>query len=120
MKAQSLERTILKAIAKVKPHDWLPCSNGDLRLRMRDIEAEALNASMNSIIEACIFLLGNEYILLGKREAGGKRLPFDLQKQSDEGYLSNFFGRGSFELKLTHQGRKHLEEGDPTNVKAEP
>src|SRR5216683_5353761 len=78
MKAQSLERTIVKAIARVKPDDWLPCSIGDLRLRMRDIEAEALNASMNSIIETCIFLLENGYILVGKKEGGGKRLPFDL------------------------------------------
>jgi hypothetical protein len=119
MKAQSLEWTILKAIARVRPDDWLPCSLGDLRLRMRDIEADALNASMNSIIEACIFLLENGFVLLGKREGGGKRLPFDLQKQLDEGYLSNFFGRGSFELKLTHPGRKHLEEADATNGKAE-
>jgi len=120
MKAQSLEWTILKAIARVRPDEWLPCSLGDLRLRMRDIEADALNASMNSIVEACIFLLENGYILLGKREAGGKRLPFDLQKQLDEGYISNFFGRASFELKLTHQGRKHIEESEPAMAGAEP
>lgn len=120
MKAQSLEWTILKAIARVRPDDWLPCSLGDLRLRMRDIEEDALNASMNSIVEACIFLLENGHILLSKREGGSKWLPFDLQKQADEGYLSNFFGRGSFELKLTHQGRKHLEKADPTNAQAEP
>jgi hypothetical protein len=58
--------------------------------------------------------------LLGKREDGGKRLPFDLQKQLDEGYISNFFGRSSFELKLTHQGRRHLEECEPTTGSAEP
>src|SRR6267154_5853684 len=120
MKAQSLEWTILKAVARVWPDDWLPCSLGDLRVRMRDIEADALNASMNSIVEACIFLLENGHILLGKREGGGRRLSFDRQKQADEGYLSNFFGRSSFELKLTHQGRKHLEETDPANAQAEP
>ena len=111
---------MLKAIARVRSDDWLPCSLGDLRIRMRDIEADALNASMNSIVEACIFLLENKYIFLGKREGGAKRLPFDIQKQSDEGYLSSFFGRGSFELKLTHQGRKYLEGAEPTNAKAEP
>jgi hypothetical protein len=120
MKAQSLEWTILKVIARARPDDWLPCSFGDLRLRMRDIEPDALNASMNSIIETCIFLLENGHILLGKREGGGKRLPFDLQKQADERYLSDFFGRGSFELKLTHQGRKHLEEAGTNNAKPEP
>ena len=86
---------------------------------MRDIEADALNASMNSIVEACIFLMENGNILLGKRE-GGERLPFDLQKQSDEGYLSNFFGRGSFELKVTHQGRKRLEENEENRSGTEP
>ena len=59
-------------------------------------------------------------MLLGKREDGVRRLPFDLQKQFDEGYVSNFFGRGSFELKVTHQGRKHLEESEHSRAVTEP
>lgn len=79
---------------------------------MKDIDSDALNASMNSIVEAAVFLVNEGYVLLGKREDGGKRLPFDLQKQLDEGYISNFFGRGSFELKLTHEGRRYIGEGE--------
>jgi pyrimidine deaminase RibD-like protein len=79
---------------------------------MREIDGDALNASISSIAEAAVFLLEQGYILLGKREDGGKRLRFDLQKQSDEGYISNFFGRGSFELRLTHEGRRHISEGE--------
>lgn len=112
MNPRNLELAILKAIARVTSDDWLPCSIGDLRLRMREIESEAINASINNIAEAAVFLLEQGYILLGKREDGGKRLPFDLQRQSDEGYISNFFGRGSFELRLTHEGRKHISEGE--------
>ena len=112
MNPRNLESAILKAIARVRPDEWLPCSLGDLRLRMKDIDSDALNASMNSIVEAAVFLVQEGYVLLGKREDGGKRLPFDLQKQFDEGYISNFFGRGSFELKLTHEGRRYISEAE--------
>ena len=95
MKAQSLEWTILKAIARVRPDDWLPCSLGDLRLRMRDIEADALNASMNSIVEACIFLLENGYIRIWSANNYGvdakvdrRRTPLDCVRVGGEaGYI---------------------------------
>ena len=113
MKARDLEGSILKAIARVRSDDWLPCSLGDLRNRMREFDADAGNASINSIAEAAISLNQDGHMLLGKRDDGGRRSAFDVQKQFDEGYISNFFGRGSFELKLTHQGRKQMEESDP-------
>lgn len=59
-------------------------------------------------------------MLLGKREDGITRLQFDLQKQFDQGYVSSFFCRGSFELKLTHQGRKHLEESEQSRAGTGP
>ena len=84
------------------------------------MEPDAGNASVNSIAEAAISLNQEGHLLLGKREDGGRRLSFDLQKQFDEGYVSNFFGRGSFELKVTHQGRKHLEETGQSRGGTEP
>jgi len=88
MNSKNLESAILKAVARVRPDKWLPCSLGDLRLRMKDFDSDAVNASMNSIMEAAAFLVDEGYVLLGKRVDGGRRLPFDLQKQFDEGALN--------------------------------
>jgi hypothetical protein len=120
MKAHNLELAILTAVARVRNDEWLPCSLGDLRNRLREANPDAGNASINSISEAAISLNQEGHLLLGKREDGVRRLPFDLQKQFDEGYISNFFCRGSFELKVTHQGRKHLEEREQGRAAIEP
>jgi len=118
--ARNLELAILRAVARVRDDEWLPCSLGDLRNGLREVNPEAGNASFNSIAEAAISLNHEGHLLLGKREHGVRRLPFDLQRQLDEVYISNFFGRGSFELKLTHQGRKYLEESQLDTRNAQP
>jgi len=87
---------------------------------MREIDTDAANASINSIAEAIISLAQEGNLLLGKREPSGKRLSFDFQKQLDEGYIDNFFGRDSFELKLTHQGRSPIGERGPSTPADEP
>jgi len=120
MKAHNLELAILTAVARVRNDEWLPCSFGDLGNRLREVNPDAANTSINSISEAAISLNQEGHLLLGKRADGVTRLPFDLHKQFDEGYVSNFFGRGSFELKVTHQGRKHLEESEHSRAVAEP
>jgi len=119
MKARSLELAILTAVARVRNDEWLPCSFGDLRYRLREVDADAGNASDNSISEAAISLNQAGHLLLGKRESI-RRLPFDLQRQFDQEYVSSFFCRGSFELKLTHQGRKHLEESEQSRAGTGP
>src|SRR5258708_25563199 len=81
---------------------------------MREIDTDAANVSINGIAEAVRSLAQEGHLLVGKREDGGKRLPLDFQKQLDEGYVSNYFARGTFELKLSHQGRKQLDnDGTP-------
>jgi pyrimidine deaminase RibD-like protein len=80
---------------------------------MREIDTDAANANINSIAEAIISLAQEGALLVGKREQGSKRLPFDFQKQLDEGYVANFFARDGFEIKLSHQGRKRVVENGP-------
>ena len=77
---------------------------------MREIDTDAAQAPINTIAEAIIFLAQRGYLLAEKREHGGKRLPFNLHKQLDQGYIAGFFGGESFELKLTHQGRSRIDE----------
>jgi pyrimidine deaminase RibD-like protein len=112
MTAQKLELAILGAVGKVSVDEWVPCTVADLRNLMTQIDVEAANATINGIAEAVISLAQAGYLLAGKREDGGRRLPFDLQKQFDEGYISNFFARRGFELKLSHEGRKYISAGE--------
>lgn len=119
MNPRILEKTILNAVAKVKPDDWLACSVGDLRNRMGEIDANAANTTMNTIADAILFLAQDNALLVGKRQDGGKRLPLDVQRQLDHEYVSNFFGRGSFEIKLTHEGRKRTSPGLPETGSSE-
>jgi hypothetical protein len=120
MKARDLELAILTAVDRVRDDEWLPCSLGDLRNRLREVNPDAGNASVNSISGAAISMNQEGHLLLGKWEDGIRRLPFDLRRQLDEGYVSNFFCRGSFELKVTHQGRKHLEKSEQNTATTEP
>lgn len=71
MRARNLEWAILKAVARVSNDEWLPCSLGDLRNRLREVDPEAGNVSLNSIAEASISLYQEGHLLLGK--VGGVR-----------------------------------------------
>jgi hypothetical protein len=117
MNPQQLEAAILNSIDRAGTDDWLPCSIRDLRYRMKEIDNDVANATINSIAEAILSLTQEGTLLLGKREHGGKRLPFDFQKQVDQGYVATFFARDSFELKLSHQGGKvaQNEESKPAD-----
>ncbi len=113
MSPEALESTILNAVARATTDDWLACSVGDLRNRIREIDSDAANATINGIADAILSLAQDNALLVGKREDGGRRLSFDFQRRPDQGYISNFFGRGSFEIKLTHEGRTRISEGAP-------
>jgi hypothetical protein len=113
MKLQQLESAILDAISRVRTDGWVPCSIENLRNRMEEIDTDAANASISNITEAIISLAQEGHLLVGKREDGGKRILLDSQKRLDEGYVTNFFALGTFELKLSHQGRERVAADGP-------
>jgi len=108
MNPQLLKLAILNAIARATADDWLTCSIGSLRNLIREVDTTAANATITTIADAMISLAQEGALLLGKREDGGKRLSFDFQRQLDEGYISNFFVRDSFDCKITHGGRNSV------------
>lgn len=112
---RDLEFALLKAIANAKSDEWLPLSIGVLRNRIRDVDSAAANETINRYIDAIASLGAENVLLIRKGEDGGRPVPFDSQKQNDDGYTSNFFARGDFEPKLTHEGRKRLAEA-PTQA----
>lgn len=112
---RDLEVALLRAIANARSDEWLPLSIGGLRNRLRDVDSAAANETINRYIDAIASLGSENVLLIRKREDGGRPVPFDFQRQNDDGYTSNFFARGDFELKLTHEGRKRLAEA-PTQA----
>ena len=105
-----LEITLLKAIANARSDDWLPLSIGGLRNRMREFDGAAADETINRFIDAIASLGVENVLLIRKRAEGGRPVPFDFQRQNDDGYTDAFFARGDFELKLTHEGRKRITE----------
>jgi serine/threonine protein kinase len=104
-----LEEAILRAVAAVWNDEWVQCSFGDLRNRIAAINAQAANENINVIIDALVALGVQGQLDLGKF-GGRQRLAFDFDRQKDSKYLNQFFGVGSFDLKLTHTGRKRIAQ----------
>jgi hypothetical protein len=44
MKAHNRELAILTAVARGRNDEWLPCSLGDLRNRLREVDRDAVDA----------------------------------------------------------------------------
>jgi diguanylate cyclase (GGDEF)-like protein len=55
-------------------------------------------------------LANDRSLLVQKHDFAPRAVPFDLQRRNDETYRNHFFGQGSFQLRLTHEGRRTLED----------
>ena len=108
IKTERLEWALLRAVSNASADDWVQLSLGELRNRLKDVDADAATEKINSIADAFISLAGEQALLMRKYEGGGRPLSFDFQRQNDEGYTSNFFSRDHFDVKLTHEGRRRI------------
>jgi hypothetical protein len=82
------EVALIRAIAKARSDEWLPLSIGGLRNRLRDVDNAAANESINRYIDAISSLGLENVLLIRKREDGGRPVPFDFQRQNDDGYTT--------------------------------
>jgi diguanylate cyclase (GGDEF)-like protein len=62
------------------------------------------------LCDAILYLAAEGSLLVQKHDYAPRPVPFDLQRRNDETYRNHFFGQGSFQLRLTHEGRRTLED----------
>lgn len=106
---EHLERLVLEAVAKVGRDAWVPFSVGELRNRVAEADKQAGDASPTELVETVIALeAGNQLSIQKWQGSPAILVPYDRASSQREIDGSAFFFRGSFELRLTHDGRKTL------------
>ncbi len=103
-----LEVAILRAVA-IFVVAKLQCTYAELGNRVAEVDAEAANENINLVTHTVVSLGVQRHLDLAKIEAG-RRFMFDFQRQKDDKYLNEFFGVGTFDLRLTHDGKKRVEQ----------
>lgn len=110
MNPQRLELCILDTAARIGTDQWLPSSIAEFRNRIATIAAAAANTPREEIEQAIIFLATKGYLLVRKWKDSVGWQSFDFQNQHDETYVGAFFYQDEFQLKVTHEGRRHLAD----------
>jgi uncharacterized protein (TIGR02391 family) len=111
VEAVRLEKLVAKAIAGVGRSEWVPFSIAELRNRIGEFDAEARGTSVSELVEAVMALESNCLISIRKVQGSPAIVvPYDRTKSQEETYRNYYFCRGAFELRMTHEGRKTLNE----------
>ena len=111
LNANRLEELIIQAIDIVSSDEWVPMSVANLVNRIAELDRSSVGTSTTSLIEAVIFLASQDLISLGKYQGAPPiYVPYDRAKSQENVYRESYFGRGTFNLRLTHQGRKYLSD----------
>jgi hypothetical protein len=116
-----LENLVPIAISKVSRTDWVPLSISDLRNRITEISRAA--PDWTELLDAVAALEANGRMQMQKWQGpsgSAIRVPYDPLRSREQRCRSTYFCRGSFQLRLTHEGRKMLEQGKPTEPTAFP
>jgi len=111
LNANRLEELIIRAINTVSGDERVPMSVTDLRNRIAELDPSSADTSITGLIEAVVFLESQDLISLGKHQGDPPiYVPYDRAKSRESVYIGSYFGRGTFNLRLTHQGRKRLSD----------
>jgi serine/threonine protein kinase len=104
-----LENAILRTIEKLRADDWVEFTLGTLRNRLSDIETNLGLATEGEMV-GCICSLEAKSLIDVHKFTDARFVPLLREKSSDDHYRVQFFGIGSFELRISHEGRKVIAE----------
>jgi len=111
---EKLEILILRAVSKVSISDWVPMSIGELRSRLGELDQETASASTSELTDAAGAVYDQGLLKLQKVV---NSVDLDYRDIKNNPTVRDFFwARGSFQLRLTHQGRKALGNPSPATI----
>lgn len=102
-----LEKAILKILSSARSDDWVSFTMGDMLSRLAQPDILLTGVSPSEIME-CIASLESRQLLIARKYRGSQYESFPRSARGNDFYMNQFFGIGSFELKLTHEGRKAI------------
>lgn len=115
-----LEKAILTVITGISRDDWAQFTMGSLRARLNECDVALVKASDGEIVD-CICSLEKSSLIAARKTIS--TYPFTRAQAEEERYRHQFFWIGSFELKITHEGRKvlgHIEVKVADNIANPP
>jgi diguanylate cyclase (GGDEF)-like protein len=100
-----LEKAVLTVITGVSLDGWVQFNMGSLRARLDEFDVALVKASDGEIVD-CICSLEKSSLIATRKTIS--TYPFARAQAEEDRYRHQFFWIGSFELKVTHEGRKAL------------
>jgi diguanylate cyclase (GGDEF)-like protein len=113
-----LEKAIMTVITGVSRNDWAQFTMGSLRARLNEFDVTLVKASDGEIVD-CIGSLEKNGLIATRKNDPSSTYPFAQAQAEEDRYRHQFFWIGSFELKITHEGRKvlgHIEVNVADNI----
>jgi diguanylate cyclase (GGDEF)-like protein len=104
-----LENAILRIIRGLKVDDWVQLTLGTLRNRLSDVRTDLGSATDAEMVD-CMYSLEARDLIAIRKSVNLTYVPFARPRAMEEMYRIQFFWHGSFELKITHEGKKVIAE----------
>jgi diguanylate cyclase (GGDEF)-like protein len=112
-----LETAIFSIVVGLRTDDWVQLTLGMLRNRLSDVRTNLGLATDGEIVD-CICSLETQSLIAIRKFENMSYIPFAESRAMDDQYRVQFFWIGSFDLKITHEGRKLLASREAKAVAA--
>ncbi len=116
MNTATLQKGILMAVGKLNRGGWVEQNITDWRLRITQAGPSPADLSGFEDVDAIVALASEGLMNIQKYPYRVSRpVPFDLARSNDDAHKREFFLTGPFQLRLTHGGRRVLDEIEKTS-----